>query len=183
MNSRQSARRTRLRDQMRELWSQHVYWTRMDIISAAAGLDDAAVTTERLLRNPADFEAALAPFYGQRAAARFRGLLTEHLQLAAELIGATKANEPEKAAQAREKWYANAVELARLLAELNPAWNERGWEELLFGHLALTEREAALRLAGRYAEDTAVFERIEREALEMADVMSDGIVRQFGLRR
>lgn len=41
-----------LMNQLRQLWGQHVYWTRFAIISAAAGLDDSDPVTKRLLFAP-----------------------------------------------------------------------------------------------------------------------------------
>jgi len=38
----------------RELWEEHIFWTRNFIISAIAGLDDLEYVTNRLLRNPTD---------------------------------------------------------------------------------------------------------------------------------
>ena len=41
-----------LSNRMRLLWEQHVYWTRLVILSMAFGLPDAQLATARLLRNP-----------------------------------------------------------------------------------------------------------------------------------
>ena len=79
-----------LMNRIRQLWGQHVYWTRFFIISTAADLDDPEPVTQRLLRNPKDFAAWLAPFYGTKAATMFEELFTEHLLIAAELVNAAK---------------------------------------------------------------------------------------------
>ena len=50
---------------------------------------------------------------------------------------------------------------------------------MLYTHLDLTKNEVSLRLQGKYAEDVANFDRIEMEALEMADYFTMGIVYQF----
>lgn len=47
---------------------------------------------------------------------------------------------------------------------------------MLYSHLKMTEKEAALRLQGNYATDIEIFEEIEKEALEMADDMACGII-------
>lgn len=44
----------------------------------------------------------------------------------------------------------------------------------------MTEKEAELRLKKEYPKDIEMFDSIEKEALEMADNMANGILRQFG---
>lgn len=179
MRNCNTPRQVCLMNQMRKLWSQHVYWTRFFIISTAAELADLDPVTKRLLRNPADFAAALTPFYQEARAQRFQELLKQHLLIAADLVNAAKAHEAEQVEQARARWYANADDIANFLASINPFWSADVWRQLLYDHLAMTEQEAVLRLNGQYPEDIREFERIETEALKMADYMSCGILRQF----
>ncbi len=42
---------------------------------------------------------------------------------------------------------------------------------MLYSHLAMTEKEATLRLQRNYTEDINVFDDIENEAFKMADYM------------
>lgn len=167
-----------LENQLRKLWEQHVYWTRFFIISTAANLGDLQPVTNRLLRNPKDFAQLLTPLYGVKTAGQFQELFTMHLLIAAELVNAAKNQQPEKAMEARSKWYKNAEDIAEFLAATNPCWNKAEWKHMLFKHLEMTEKEATLRLQGHYAEDIVVFDAIEEEALKMADYMSCGIIKQ-----
>lgn len=170
-----------LSNELRTLWEQHVFWTRSFIISTAAALADLEPVTARLLRNPVDFCGALVPFYGSRQSGRFRDLLTEHLKIGGDLVTAAKNNQPEKVDEFRKQWYANADQIARFLAEINPHWNEGRWRAMLYDHLEMTEQEAVLRLSGQFAEDIQKFDQIEAEALTMADYMAQGMARQFCL--
>lgn len=63
---------------------------------------------------------------------------------------------------------------------MNPNWSAKEWNAMLFEHLRLVENEAILRLTGRYSEDVALFDKIQDQALNMADVMAEGIISQFG---
>lgn len=182
MCDRFTRRQVNLMNKLRMLWEQHVYWTRFFIISTAADLPDLGDVTNRLLENPGDFAAALAPFYGARISDRFRELLREHLLIGGDLVTAAKNKDDAKVGEDRRKWYANADEIARFLAGINPFWDESRWRSMLYDHLEMTEQEAVLRLAGRFPEDIRMFDRIELEALEMADYMSQGIIRQFCLQ-
>jgi hypothetical protein len=49
---------------MRELWAEHVIWTRMFIMSVADNTTDKAVVTTRLLKNYDDMADAMKPYYG-----------------------------------------------------------------------------------------------------------------------
>lgn len=77
-------------NKIRKLWSQHVYWTRFFIISTAEELPDLKYVTDRLLKNPEDFANILKKFYGEKKAEEFKKLLTEHLNIAGELVNADK---------------------------------------------------------------------------------------------
>lgn len=164
----------------RKLWQEHVLWTRSLIISTAADLGDLQYVTKRLLRNPTDFYTALKPFYGEEKARRFERLLTDHLVTASKLVNAAKAGDTEAADEERKKWYANADEIAKFLASINPYWSENEWKLMLHEHLKLTEDEATYRLHGQYAKDIALYDIIEDQALMMADYMAKGIKKQFG---
>ncbi|MGI6270273.1 MAG: acetylglutamate kinase [Candidatus Howiella sp.] len=179
MRDAYTPRQVCLMNQFRRLWEQHVYWTRFFIISTAADLGDLEPVTNRLLRNPADFAASLTPFYGVKASACFKELFTQHLLIAADLVNAAKAQQTQKAEDARKAWYANAEKIAQFLAGINPCWNLENWRDMLYSHLSMTEKEAVLRLSGKYTEDIRIFECIEDEALKMADYMSNGIIQQF----
>lgn len=168
-----------LNNHLRMLWEQHVVWTRLAIISTVFGLPDIDFVTKRLLRNPKDFAAVLKPLYGEQAATRFEDLLTSHLVIAADLITAAKSGDTGAAADAEKRWYANADEIAAFLASINPFWSEQQWKTMLYKHLELTKTEAVDLITGKYEDSISTFDQIEQQALEMADMMTNGIVRQF----
>lgn len=170
-----------LRNHFRMLWEQHDVWTRSTIVSLVFGLPDTEFVVARLLRNPVDFENALRPFYGERIAAEFRELLREHLVIAAEIVKAAKAGDNEAAAEAERRWYANADAIAALLGRINPYWSEEQWRIMLYQHLALVKAEAVDMLTGKYEAAVAVYDQIELQSLGMADVMAEGIIKQFNV--
>ena len=163
----------------RQLWEQHVMWTRSFIISTAANLGDLQLVTQRLLRNPGDFAVQLRKYYGYEKANKFKDLLEQHLLTAADLVNAAKAGDLMKVNESRRKWYQNADEIADFLSGINPYWNKQVWKNLLYSHLQMTENEATYRLNSQYASDIAEYDEIENEALRMADYMAEGIKKQF----
>ncbi|WP_438445319.1 acetylglutamate kinase [Gorillibacterium sp. sgz5001074] len=168
-----------LNRKLRTLWEQHIYWTRLTVNSIIGRLPDEKATTGRLLRNPADFADALRPLYGPAIASRFASLLREHLTIAAELVHALQAGNAMGASQARNRWFQNADAIAAFLAGINPHWSREAWRRMMHEHLELLSQEVASRLAGHYEENVATNDRVEPQALEMADVMTEGIIRQF----
>lgn len=168
-----------LHDPMRLLWEQHVYWTRLVILSIVFGLPDEKYTTGRLLQNPKDFEALLRLYYGENIAAEFSNLFTSHLVIASELVKAAKAGDKAAADSAERQWYANADQIAVFLAGMNPYWTAGQWREMLYSHLAMTKEEAVSIMEQRYEDSIRIFDEIEKEALTMADTMTQGLMAQF----
>ncbi|WP_243190750.1 LysM peptidoglycan-binding domain-containing protein [Clostridium botulinum] len=168
-----------LRDTMRMLWEQHSVWTRLAIMSIVAGSPNEDLVVARLLRNPKDFEEALRPFYGDEVAAEFNKLLTSHLVIASEIVKASKAGNTDAAADAEKRWYENADKIAELLSKINPYWYFEDWKSMLHEHLALVKAEAVAILTSDYEKGISIYDDLEMQALEMADMMADGIVKQF----
>jgi hypothetical protein len=164
---------------LRTLWEQHVFWTRLFIISAVFNLPDIQPVTDRLLRNPRDFAAALTPFYGAAGASKFSDLLTAHLTIAAQLVKAAMQSDAATVSRLQQKWHSNADDIAAFLGSINPHWPREEWRRLLDEHLAMTTQEVVDFVGRRYADSVSVFDRIEKEALEMADLMTTGLVHQF----
>jgi hypothetical protein len=167
-------------DAMRKLWEDHVIWTRIFIVSAAADLPDKAAATDRLLRNQDDIANAITPYYGAEAGQKLNGLLKEHITIAGELVTASKANDAAKADDANKRWFANADAIASFLSGANPKnWPEAEMKEEMHQHLNVTAEEATARLKGDWAGDIAAFDKVHEQILGMADMLSAGIIRQY----
>lgn len=164
---------------LRKLWEQHIMWTRSFIISTASDLEDLPFVTKRLLQNPDYFADVLRPFYGDDVANQFKELLKQHLIIAGDLVNVAKQGDTQKVNDARKRWYKNADDIAMFLATINPFWNQKQWQMLLYDHLKMTENEAVTRLTKAYEENVKQYDEIENEALKMADYMYYGIVKQF----
>jgi hypothetical protein len=168
---------------MRKLWEDHVLWTRLYIVSAAAGLPDLQPTAERLLRNQADIGHAIAPFYGAAAGDKLTALLRPHILIAAELITAAKAGNNAAVESASSRWYANANEIADFLSAANAKnWPRETMRAEMRNHLDLTLKEAQARLKGDWIADIAAYDAVREHILGMADVLSKGIIAQFPQR-
>ncbi|WP_075526440.1 hypothetical protein [Sporosarcina ureilytica] len=163
----------------RLLWEEHVNWTRMTIISIVFKLPDLDEVQARLLRNATDLGNCLRPFYGDQIADKYGELIKEHLVVAAELVTAAVNGDTKTAEEKEKQWYRNADEISVFLSSINPYIHLEEIREMFYMHLALTKHEAVTMIEGNFKEDVAVFDEIEAQALEMADMIADAIIRQF----
>src|SRR2546423_4096382 len=203
----QATRASALRQAMRKLWSDHVVWTRLDIIEAVdrtpvserltkiasgvveqigtaiggavelASAGDAAAI--RLLRNQQEIGNAIVPYYGEAAGRKLTAILKQHILIAVELVAAAKAGDDAKSQTKDKEWDENAREIAQLLSGANPNWPARDVYDLLDQHLRLTKTEATARLKKDWATDVKTFDDIYTEAMVIADTLAGGIVTQF----
>jgi len=172
--------RDKFQADMRKLWEDHVTWTRLYIVSAAAGLPDTQATANRLLDNQRDIGNAVAEFYGKDAGDKLTALLRDHILIAADLVGAAKAGDNAKVTTLNKKWHDNADEIATFLHGANPKnWPLDTLKGAMKTHLDQTLDEATHRLKGDYAADIKDYDMIVKHILMMADVLSSGIIKQF----
>ena len=165
---------------MRELWLDHVVWTRLVIVSTAANLPDLDATTQRLLQNQTDIGNAVKPYYGEAAGEKLTGLLRTHIIGAAELLAAAKADDSTRLDAAKKAWSVNGEEIAAFLSAANPKnWSLNDMQSMMREHLELTLTEAVDQLQGRYARSVEDYDRVKDEILKMADMLSDGVIKQF----
>lgn len=174
------AKQIDFRNAMLKLWEDHITWTRLFIVSAAADLPDKGPTTDRLLQNQVDIGNAVKPYYGDAAGEKLTALLKEHITTAAELVTVAKANDTAKMADANRRWYANADAIAAFLSSANPKnWPLGEMKRMMHEHLDLTTAEVQARLKGEWSADIAAYERVHEQILHMADMLSTGIISQF----
>lgn len=169
----------RLREDMRRLWTDHVVWTRNYIIAALTDDPGTKAVAARLLRNQEDIGKAIGPYYGSDAAARLASLLKDHINIAVDVVAAAKAGDAPKLTDANSRWHANARDIAGFLAAANPNWSRDALVSMLNEHLRLTTEETRARLEKRWADDVRIYDQVFAQALQMADALSEGILRQF----
>lgn len=175
-----AASKASFHDGMRRLWSDHVAYTRLFIVSAAAGSADKDATTQRLLQNQTDIGNAVAEFYGRDAGNKLTALLRNHILIAANIVGAAKAGDNAKVTNENKRWHDNATDLAKFLHGANPQhWPEATLQTALFTHLDQTLNEASHELKGNYAASLKDYDEAMSHMLMVADMLSDGIAAQF----
>jgi hypothetical protein len=194
---------------MRQLWSDQVHLTRRYVIEALGGApvsellvralgeavppiatapgvrdlvphlgpgDAAAV---HLLENVEAIGDAIAPYFGKEAATELTHLLREHILIAVQLVSAARSGDISKLNFEDERWTANADQIADLLNGLNEFWPSEDLARRLHLLLQLTKDEAVARVTGDVDGDLRTFDRIYSEAMGIADVLTNGLLRKF----
>ena len=167
-------------DTMRKLWEDHITWTRLVIVSVLNGLPDTPTTVARLLQNQVDIGNAIKPFYGDTAGNQLTSLLHDHITIAAEILTDAKAGDNTALNDALSRWYDNANQIAAFLNAANPKnWPLDTMQQMMKTHLDLTLKEAVTYLKADYQGSINAYEQVHLEILQMADMLSNGIIQQF----
>ncbi len=168
-----------LRTNMRKLWEDHITWTRNVICCLVDNLPGADQAVKRLLKNQEDIGNAIKPVYGADAGNKLTALLHDHITISADVVNAAKASNNTALDAANKKWYSNADEISAFLSKANPNWKLNDMKKMMHDHLKLTTDEAVARIKKDYDADIVAYDKVHSEILEMADMMTDGIVKQF----
>lgn len=175
-----SAKYQELNKAMRELWSAHMYWTLLTVdafYNDPKGID---AKLHRLLQNQKDIGSAIVPFYGQVAGDKLAELLKEHIQGAVPVLQAAKNDDKAALDKAVKNWYANAKEIGDFLASANPKnWMAKDTESALEMHITHTIAYSVSILKSDYTQSFGGFEEALHHMLHLADILSDGIAKQF----
>jgi hypothetical protein len=168
-----------LRLAMRQLWDDHMVYTRNFIISSLAGLEDSGKIAERLLKNQDDIGNAIKPIYGEAAGSKLTALLRDHILIAADIVAAAKAGDNDGVAKGQVRWRGNADEIAVFLSGANPNWKLDDMKNMLYKHLATTTNEVVSRLRKDWPSDIGAYDEGHAHMMMFADMLTDGIVKQF----
>lgn len=168
-----------LRMAERRLWIDHVSWTRSYIISALASLEDKDDVAQRLLKNQDDIGNSIKPFYGEEAGNTLAKLLREHIELAAKVVDAAKNGNTADLDKYNKLWYENADEIADFLSSANPNYSNKTLKDMLHKHLQFITDQVVARLNKDWKADTSAYDKGEDHMIHFADILIDGIIKQF----
>ncbi|KQM11701.1 hypothetical protein AOA80_06610 [Methanomassiliicoccales archaeon RumEn M1] len=165
------------REDWREIWEDHVWYTREAIIGILTDSASTSETVNQLIQVAADTREAMRPYYGDQVDA-FYTELVGHFTGAAEVVQTLKAGGDVNPAV--ERLYANAENMSALMNNMNPQfWKFDEVNAMWREHLDLTIQEAVQYFNGDFAGSAATFNMISDQGLEMADMFGDGIMNQF----
>ncbi len=163
----------------RKLWIDHVLWTRNYIIADIDSLEDKGPALERLLKNQDDIGNYIKPYYGEEAGNKLSSILREHIQLAGQVLDAAQSGNKNDFEKYNKLWYQNADQIADFLSSANPKYSNKTLKSMLHKHLDLILEAVNARLKKDWKSDIDAFDRGEDHMIMFADILSDGIIKQF----
>jgi len=174
-----SDREQELQLSMRNLWQDHVTWSRVVILDTLAGLRDKDTAVARLMLNQIEIGDAIKPYYGDVIGNQLAKLLKTQIVLTLQMVSEAMGKTDRLVAEPKQQWYANGDEIVALLTQINPGWDATVLKALMKHQLDLTLAETNARLAGDWDEDVRDFDALVTQILIMSDVLSNGISAQF----
>jgi hypothetical protein len=178
-----SGRAVAFHDDMRALWESHGTWTERAIVDFVGNLPDTPLVISRLLENQTDIGNAVKPYYGRKAGNQLTRLLKGHINAAVAVLEAAKSGDAHKIATAKAAFYANGNQVARFLHAANPRhWTLGAMKTMMRVHLNQVIALAVDQLEGHYKAAIRLYDVYIGHILDMADMLSTGIIQQFPAR-
>lgn len=169
-----------LNNTMHKLWSDHMQWTYATVDAFFNNPDALQAQLSRLLQNQKDIGAAIVPYYGQTAGDQLSALLITHINQAVPVLQAAKAGDQTALGKALDDWNKNAKDIADFLAAANPKnWSQNDMREMMSGHITQTTSYAVALLQKNYSKAVADYEVANHHMMMMADMLANGIAKQF----
>ena len=161
---------------MRLAWLSLIYWTRMYLMSVDADAKDQQAVEERLIEAADEITDVFARTLPIQAVRQMRNLFMEHVELTGEIIRTLKSGEMENYDELIKQWYANANQLAELLANQNPYFGNRETRNVLLNYLDMTREAIEHQINGEYGQSIDTFRDIKDLVLKFADYLARGLL-------
>ncbi|MFQ7239001.1 MAG: hypothetical protein ACLRP8_08370 [Roseburia intestinalis] len=108
---------------------------------------------------------------------QLRNLLTEHIEIAGQIIQALKAKNMSDYDALVKEWYRNANQMAARCANYNPYFDEPGKHAVKSAIWTRPGRRSEHQVTGgEYEQSIDVFRDVEQQALAMADYFARGLL-------
>lgn len=168
-----------LKNGMRKLWIDHVWYTRDYVKSNLEGLEDQEKVLARLMKNQEDIGNAIKPYYGEDAGNKLTALLKDHIAIAGQLVVAAKKGDEDNFKKLNDAWYKNADEIVAFLSAANPKFDSKELKEALYMHLKFVTDQVTARLKKDWEADIQAHDLGKDHMIKFADTLTKGIMKQF----
>ncbi|MMZ65086.1 hypothetical protein D1872_274640 [compost metagenome] len=99
--------------------------------------------------------------------------------IAGKIVAAAKAGNQADMAKLEKDWHRNADDIAKFLSNANPNWQFKTLQDMLYTHLQLINEVVINCLKGDWKADIAATDKNEIHVIHLADILTEGIVKQF----
>ena len=170
-----------LRLALHDLWISHIFWVRNEVLMTKLGDADAAkVAGTQAVENAKAIANSVSPFYGQAASDKLFNLLAGHYGAIKEYMTAAYEMKKEAQSGAADKMKKNADEIAAFLNGANPKnWPKETLASALLAHVGHHMAQIDQISAKDYTGEADTWEAMKKHMYVIADVLADGIVKQF----
>ena len=176
-----SPNRTELRRVLRDLWVGHIFWVRNVVLMTEFGDTGAAkIAEDQVVQDAKDIANSIVPFYGKDAGDKLFTLLAGHYGAVKEYMTADFADNKDAKTAAIEKLNKNADEIATFLSSANPNWPKSTILPALLAHGGHHVAQIDAIHKKDFATEAKVWNAMKMHIYVIADVLADGIVKQFG---
>ena len=175
-----SVKTAELKLALRDLWIGHIFWVRNVVLETKSGNADAAkVAEEQVVENAKALAGSITPYYGKEASDKLFGLLAGHYGAIKDYMNAAFGDNKEAKDAATDKLKKNAKEIAIFLSSANPNWPKETLKSALFAHGGHHIAQINAVSAKDYVAEAKNWDMMKSHIYVIADVLVDGIVKQF----
>ncbi len=170
-----------LRLALRDLWVDHIFWVRNVVLTTQYGdKDGAKVAEEQVVRDAKDIANSITPYYGKEASDKLFTLLAGHYGAVKDYMNAAFSGNKEAKTASVEKINKNAEEIATFLSSANPNWPKQTLLAALVAHGGHHVAQIDAIHGKDFPSEAKIWEGMKKHIYVIADVLADGIVKQFG---
>ncbi|MDF2654496.1 MAG: hypothetical protein K0R19_970 [Bacillota bacterium] len=159
----------------RFIWRALSTWTRAYLISRYLGIGTEESLFTRLYNESSKFGDMFRLVFGERFSENFTWLLNEYTIALRDLVSAQKEGNTDGVNQSLERLYKNAAERARLMAQVNPFWDESTWRNIFETYLRFTIEMINSFISGDYSNDAEAYDRLTAFTNNIGDYFAQGI--------
>jgi len=165
--------------EMRHLWAQQVSIMHAYIVSATSDLPDTEWLMKSATRNADDIAAAVTAYYSSAYGAKLSALLREHVILFSDAVRMAREREKDEMGPVQDKLDRNGHEIVSFLADANPNWSAGELDDVIEAHINYENDQLMARIDHDWDSDNKAWIEAGKNAMKLADMLSQGLERQF----
>ena len=166
-------------EDMREVLSSQGMLEKMFIDSSNFSTENRDAVMQRLAQSPQDFTDILKMYYSDADSNAMKMMQTQWIAQLEEMTEAAKQVDHERMMGVSEQMRENAEKMAEMLAEGNQELDEEYLEQLLVKLANAAYEDVNLMMEQKYPQALMVHEDAGRTRMELADYLTDGIIKNF----